>query len=433
MEICIIGAGHVGLVTAACFADLGHKVICVDNDAEKVATLRKGRATFYEPGLEPMVARTLVKKRLSFTTEIAEGVRQSKVIFIAVGTPPLSSGEADLTAVEEVARQIALTMTSYRLVVEKSTVPVETGRWVHHTLKSFVRKNVPFDVASNPEFLREGSAVHDFLHPDRVVIGVESAAARKILTDLYKPFKAPLMITDIASAELIKHASNAFLATKISFINAVAAICERVGADIEQVADGVGSDRRIGPAFLDPGVGFGGFCLPKDIEAFIRIAEKIGYDFDLLKAVKQINEEQRRLLVKKVEKHLWNLKGKRIGILGLAFKPETDDLRFAPSLEVIAALSKGGAKVTAYDPCAMEGARALLKGVGFAKDPYQLARGADCLVVLTEWKAFQKLNFSKIKKLMRQPVIVDGRNIYDPVEMKRLGFDYACIGRAGAI
>ena len=433
MEICIIGAGHVGLVTAACFADLGHKVICVDNDAKKVATLRKGRSTFYEPGLESMVARTLKKKHLSLSTEIAEGVRRSQVIFIAVGTPPLASGEADLTAVEEVARQIALAMTSYRLVVEKSTVPVETGRWVHRTLKSFVRKNVPFDVASNPEFLREGSAVHDFLHPDRVVIGVESQAARKILTDLYKPFKAHLMVTDIASAELIKHASNAFLAMKISFINAIGSVCERVGADVEKVAEGIGMDRRIGRSFLNAGVGYGGFCFPKDVEAFIRIAEKIGYDFDLLKAVKQINDDQRRLLIKKVEKHLWNLKGKRVGILGLAFKPETDDLRFAPALEVIAALIKAGAKVIAYDPCAMPEARRHLKGVGFAKDPYELARGADCLVIMTEWKAFKELQLNRIKKLMRQPVIVDGRNIYDPIEMKRLGFDYACMGRSGAV
>jgi len=326
-----------------------------------------------------------------------------------------------------------LSMTSYRLVVEKSTVPVETGRWVHHTLKTFVRKNVPFDVASNPEFLREGSAVHDFLHPDRIVIGVGSESAQRILTDLYKPFKAPLMVTDIASAELIKHASNAFLAMKISFINAIASVCERVGADVEKVAQGVGMDHRIGRAFLDAGVGYGGFCFPKDVEAFIRIAEKIGYDFDLLKTVRRINEDQRHLLVKKVEKHLWNLKGKRIGILGLAFKPETDDMRFAPSLDVIAALLRAGAAVTAYDPRAMKEARKLVKGIGFAKDPYQLARGADCLVILTEWKEFRELNLARIKKLMRQPVIVDGRNIYDPVKMKRLEFDYACMGRGRAL
>ena len=429
MDICIIGAGHVGLVTAACFADQGHQVVCVDNDTSKVVSLRKGKAPFYEPELEAMVVRNLSKKRLSFSTKITEGVARSQIIFIAVGTPPLASGEADLTAVEEVARQIALSMTSYRLVVEKSTVPVETGRWVHKTLKTFVRKSVPFDVASNPEFLREGSAVHDFFNPDRVVIGVETPRGQKLLEQLYKSFKAPLIVTDIASAELIKHASNAFLAMKISFINSISSVCERVGADVEKVAQGVGMDHRIGRSFLNAGIGYGGFCFPKDVDAFIRIAEKIGYDFDLLKAVRRINEEQRRVLVKKVEKQLWNVKGKRIGILGLAFKPDTDDLRFAPSLDVIAALLKAGAKVTAYDPCAMKEGRKMVKGIGFAKDPYHLAREADCLVVLTEWKAFRELNLPRIKKLMRQPIIVDGRNMYDPKQMKRLGFDYTCMGR----
>lgn len=429
MEIGIIGAGHVGLVTGACFADLGNRVVCVDSDRRKVEALKKGRVWFYEPSLEPMVKRNLKEKRLSFTAQIAEGVRHSQVIFIAVGTPPLANGEADLTGVEQVARQIAQAMTGYRLIVEKSTVPVETGKWVRETLEHSVRKKVPFDVASNPEFLREGTAVNDFIHPDRIVIGVESKRAQQLLVELYKPFKAPLLVTDIASAELIKHASNAFLATKISFINAVACLCERVGADVEKVAKGMGADHRIGPSFLDAGVGYGGFCLPKDIDAFIRISEKQGYDFQLLKAVREINENQRRLLVEKVTKQLWNLKGKTIGILGLAFKPDTDDMRFAPSLEVIEAFKRAGAKVKAFDPQAMKEAKVLLNGVAFAKDPYALAERADCLVVMTEWNEFKELDLNRIKKRMRQPVVVDGRNLYDPGQMRQLGFRYVGMGR----
>lgn len=429
MEICIIGAGHVGLVTGACFADLGNRVICVDSDRKKLEQLKKGKATFYEPGLEPMVVRNLKEKRLFFTDKISEGVRRSTLIFIAVGTPPLSNGEADLTGVEQVARQIAQSMSSYRLIVEKSTVPVETGKWVRETLENSIRKKVPFDVASNPEFLREGTAVNDFIHPDRIVIGVESKRAQDLLTQLYKPFKAPLVVTDIASAELIKHASNAFLAMKVSFINAISCICERVGADVEKVAKGVGADRRIGTAFFDAGVGYGGFCLPKDIDAFIRIAEKNGYDFQLLKAVRQINEDQRRLLMEKITQQLWNLKGKTLGVLGLAFKPDTDDMRFAPSIEVIALLQQAGAKVRVFDPQAMREAKTLLKGVTYAKDSYQLARGCDCLVVMTEWNEFKELDLSRIKRLMKQPIVVDGRNLYEPAAMRKLGFRYAGMGR----
>ncbi|MBI3615653.1 MAG: UDP-glucose/GDP-mannose dehydrogenase family protein [Candidatus Omnitrophica bacterium] len=428
MDICIIGAGHVGLVTGACFADLGNRVICVDSDRRKIGLLRKGRAPFFEPALEPMVARHLKTKRLLFTADIAEGVRKSVVIFIAVGTPPLDSGDADLTGVENVARSIARCMTGYRLIVEKSTVPVDTGKWIHRILSESIPRKIPFDVASNPEFLREGSAVNDFLHPDRIVIGVESKKAQDLLKELYRPFQCPLVVTDIASAELIKHASNAFLATKISFINSIATLCERVGADVEKVAQGVGLDRRIGPAFLDAGIGYGGFCLPKDIEAFIRIAEKLGYDYKLLKAVKQINEDQRRSLVDKVEKQLWNLKGKKIGVLGLAFKPDTDDMRFAPSLEVIEALKKAGAKIKVFDPQAMGAAKKLLNGVAFAKDPYEAAKGSDCLLLLTEWDEFKKLDLKRVKRLLRQPVIVDGRNLYDPAVVRKFGFSYVGIG-----
>ena len=432
MEICIIGAGHVGLVTGACFADLGNRVICVDHDARKIASLKKGGVPFYEPGLQPLVAHNLAQKRLSFTTQIPEGVRHSQVIFIAVGTPPKDSGEADLTGVEQVAQAIARAMSGYRLIVEKSTVPVETGKWIRHTLQVAVRKKIPFDVASNPEFLREGSAINDFIHPDRIVIGVESERARSLLEKLYKPLKSPLVVTDIASAELIKHASNAFLAMKVSFINAISTLCEKVGADVERVAQGVGLDRRIGQAFLHAGVGYGGFCLPKDIDAFIRIAEKLGVDFQLLKSVRQINDQQRQKLVEKVERQLWNLQKKRIGILGLAFKPDTDDLRFAPSLEVIGALLRAGAQIKVFDPQAMPSAKALLNGVTFAKDAYQLAKDCDCMVVMTEWNEFKELDLPRVKSLMRQPVIVDGRNLYDPDAMKRLGFRYVAIGRGRA-
>ena len=433
MKICVVGAGHVGLVTASCFAEMGHRVVCMDQDRKKLAALRKGKSWFYEPGLEPLVIKNLKKKRLFFTDRIAQGVKESEVIFIAVGTPPLPSGDADLTAVEQVVRQIAQAADGYRLIVEKSTVPVETGKRIERALEMISKKGAPVEVASNPEFLREGSAVHDFFHPDRIVIGAGSVRARELLERLYKPFKAPLVVTDIASAELIKHSSNAYLSMKISFINAVSTICDKVGADVEMVARGVGLDSRIGAAFLKAGIGYGGFCFPKDLEAYIRIAEKLGYDFELLKAVKQINDDQRGILVEKVSNLLWNLKGKKIGLLGLSFKPDTDDLRFAPSLEIVAALRKGAAQVHAYDPQAMPEAGHLLgSDVQLAKDPYQLAKGADCLILVTEWKEFKDLDFARIKRLMRQPVLVDGRNLYDPEKMKRLGFRYAAMGRGAA-
>jgi UDPglucose 6-dehydrogenase len=432
MNISIVGAGHVGLVTGACFADLGNRVVCVDNDAAKVAALKRGEAPFFEPGLAPLIRRGLKARRLRFTDSIGEAVRHGKVIFIAVGTPPKADGEADLTGIEHVAREIASYVKSHRLIVEKSTVPVETGRWIRRTLELSIRRKAAFDVASNPEFLREGTAVRDFLHPDRIVLGVESKRAEKLLRELYRPFRSPLVVTDIASAELIKHASNAFLATKISFINAISRLCEKVGADVEKVAAGMGLDPRIGNSFLKAGAGYGGFCLPKDIEAFIRISQKLGYDFELLKAVKAVNAEMKKLVVRKIEKELWNLKGKRIGVLGLAFKPDTDDLRFAPSLEVIEALGRAGSQVAAYDPQAMPAAKTLVSGVTFARDPYALARGSDCLVVMTEWSQFKKLNLARLKRLMRLPVVVDGRNLYDPKVMKRLGFRYVGVGRGSS-
>lgn len=429
MDISVIGAGHVGLVSGACFADLGNRVVVVDNDAKRIANLKKELMPYYEPGLEELVRRGVKKKRLSFTTSISEGVAKSTIIFIAVGTPQKPTGEADLAYVEAVARSIAAHLTRYHLIVEKSTVPVQTGRWVHHTIKTYLKRNVPFDVASNPEFLREGTAIQDTLKPDRVVLGVESERAKKLLTELYKPMACPIVVTDIASAELIKHASNSFLALKISFINAVAQICEWSGADVQQVANGMGLDPRIGRAFLSPGVGYGGFCLPKDVEAFIKISEQLGYDFQLLKAVRDINEEQKRSFAAKIQQALWVVKGKTIGVLGLAFKPNTDDMRYAPAIDVIEHLQAEGAAIKAFDPQAMSEAKHLLPKVKLCKDPYEVAKGADCLAVLTEWNEFKELDFKRIKKLLRQPLIVDGRNLYDPEAMRKLGFRYIGIGR----
>ena len=433
MNICIIGSGYVGLVTGACFADLGNTVICIDNDNAKIKRLKSGVMPIYEPGLEELVRRNVKEKRLSFSPKIGEAVRKSEIIFIAVGTPSKDNGDADLTFVENVSREIALAMSSYRLIIEKSTVPVNTGEWVEHTINIFNKRGIKFDVASNPEFLREGSAIEDFMNPDRVVLGVKSKKAADILTELYKPLNAPIVITDIKSAELIKHASNSFLATKISFINAVSDICDKVGGNIVEVARGMGLDKRIGKSFLEAGIGFGGSCFPKDLSAFIRIAEKTGYDFGLLKEVQKVNDYQKRLLVKKIEALLWNLPKKTIGILGLAFKPNTDDIRHAPALDIITMLCKEGARIKVYDPKAMNKTKAALgdygKDVKFCKDAYAVARNSDCLVLVTEWNEFKELDFKKIKKLMKQAVIVDGRNIYNPQEMKRLGFRYVGIGR----
>lgn len=430
MNISIIGAGYVGLVTGACLSELGNKIICVDSDEKKVASLKKGVIPIYEPGLKELVVNNARKKRLVFTSSIKDAVKNSEVIFIAVGTPPLENGEADLTGIENVARNIAINMDSYRLIVEKSTVPVETGQWVKRTIATYIKKKIKFDVASNPEFLREGSAIGDFMHPDRVVVGVESAKAKEILLNLYKPLNAPILVTNIKSAELIKHASNAFLATKISFINAVSRICEMVGADVKEVAEGMGLDKRIGKNFLNAGIGYGGSCFPKDLDAFVTISEKLGYSFDLLKAVKNINEEQKHLFVKKLKNILWIVKDKTIAVLGLSFKPNTDDIRSAPSLEIIRALKAEGAKVKVYDPQASSKAKGYLKGAQFCHDPYQACESADCLLIVTEWDEFKQLDFGKIKRLLKRPLIVDGRNLYDPVKMRALGFTYAGIGRA---
>ncbi|MFH1856637.1 MAG: UDP-glucose/GDP-mannose dehydrogenase family protein [Candidatus Omnitrophota bacterium] len=430
MKICVIGTGYVGLVTGTCFAELGNDVICVDVDARKIEKLNNGICPIYEPGLEELVKRNAKEGRISFTNDLTKGVEKSQVIFIAVGTPPKANGEADLSCVEEVCRNIAKTMKSYRLVVEKSTVPVETGAWVKKTLTRYAVNETEFDVASNPEFLREGSAVNDFLKPERIVIGVESEKAKEILLELYGPLKCPIVVTDIKSAEIIKHASNSFLATKISFMNAISVICEKVGADVEKVAEGMGMDSRIGKSFLKAGVGFGGFCFPKDLAAFIRIAEKLGYDFGLLREVENINEEQKKNFVKKIESALWVVSGKTLAVLGLAFKPNTDDMRFAPSIDIINMLQEEGAKIKAFDPQAMERARDVLKDVEFCDNPYKAIEGADALVIITEWNEFKELDLEKIKKLLNAPIVIDGRNIYDPEKMKKMGFNYLCVGRS---
>jgi UDPglucose 6-dehydrogenase len=430
MNICVIGSGYVGLVTGSCFADLGNNVICVDNDKSKIAALKKGLIPIYEPGLEELVKRNVKELRLSFTSNLKDGVKKSEVIFVCVPTPPKDNGDADLSYVEAVSKEIALAMPSYRLIVEKSTVPVNTGEWVEHTINVYNKRKIKFDVASNPEFLKEGSAIEDFMDPDRVVVGVKSKRAADLLTELYKPLKAPMVVTDIKSAEIIKHASNSFLATKISFINSVANICDKVGADVVDVARGMGLDKRISKDFLSAGIGFGGSCFPKDLAAFVHIAEKAGYDFSILKEVQRVNKHQRRSVIKRIEELLWNLNKKTVGVLGLSFKPGTDDLREAPSMEIIGMLQNEGVHVKVFDPVAMSKAKiALGKGVKFCKDAYETAKDSDCLLIVTEWNEFKELDFKKIKKLMRQPIIVDGRNIYDPKEMKSLGFKYVGIGR----
>ena len=429
MTIAIIGAGYVGLVTGACFAELGNTVICADNDTRKISQLKKGVLPIYEPGLEELLKANYRKNRITFTKSIAQAVKNAEIVFIAVGTPPLQNGEADLTGIEAVARTIASHINEYTLIVEKSTVPVKTGEWVTHTIATHVRKKVKFDVASNPEFLREGSAINDFMHPDRIVIGVESKRAEEKLLALYKPLKAPMVVTDIKSAELIKHASNSFLAMKISFINSVSQICEKAGADIVEVALGMGLDKRIGASFLNAGVGYGGSCFPKDLDAFITIAQHLGADTSLLTAVKTINAQQQACIIKKVKDSLWIIKDKTVAVLGLAFKPNTDDIRNAPALTIIDALQKEGAHIRAYDPQAMPKAKTILKDITFAKDPYAACRGANCMIIITDWDEFKEIDFRKLKKALKRPIIIDGRNIYEPAMMKNNGFIYTGIGR----
>lgn len=429
MKIAMIGTGYVGLVTGTCFAELGNEVICVDNDEKKIKMLEKGTIPIYEPGLTEMVEKNMKEGRLSFTTDIEEAAKACSIIFIAVGTPPKPDGTADLSSVEKVSAVVADVMTEYKLVVGKSTVPVNTGKWIKKTIDLRKKSTIEYDVASNPEFLREGSAIDDFLHPDRIVIGVETEKARELLTDLYKPVDAPLLVTDIESAEIIKHASNSFLATKISFINALSIICEQSGADVQMVAKGMGLDSRIGKQFLNAGAGFGGFCFPKDLSAFIKIAEDLGYDFRLLKEVERINTKQKMRIVKKVAEHLWNLRGKKVGILGLSFKPNTDDMRYAPSIDIIGELLKEGVAIRAYDPQAMERAKEIFPDITYCKDPYEVCEGSDGLVILTEWDEFKELDLKKVKKLLKTPILIDGRNVFEPETARGEGFVYSGIGR----
>lgn len=429
VKIAIVGTGYVGLTTGACFAEAGHDVVCVDNDLKKVALLENGKIPIYEPGLEPIVKKNVASKRLRFTGKIAEGVNHAEVVFIAVPTPPRPDGSVDMSFVEKVAREIAGAMTEYKIIVDKSTVPVKTGEKVAQVIKRYNRHKVDFDVVSNPEFLREGCAVQDLMHPDRVVIGVGSDRPVAKMKEVYAPFKAPIVVTDINSAELIKHACNSFLALKISYINAVSAICEASGANVEDVAHGMGLDKRIGRAFLNAGLGYGGSCFPKDLSAFIHIAEQLGYDFRLLKEVQRVNTEQIERFVKKIHETLWIVQDKTIAVLGLAFKPNTDDMRLAPSLDVIRPLQKEGARIRAYDPKAAEKARELLQGVEFFDSPYAAAKDADALLICTEWDEVRHLELEKLRSVMGQPIVFDGRNVFDPKQMEKLGFVYKSIGR----
>ncbi|MBD3379513.1 MAG: nucleotide sugar dehydrogenase [Candidatus Omnitrophica bacterium] len=430
MKLAVVGTGYVGLVTGTCFADIGNDVICVDNDEAKIAKLERAEVPIYEPGLEEMVKRNKQNGRLAFTTSIADAVRTADIIFVCVGTPPREDGSADLSGIESVSRAVAESMDSYKLIVEKSTVPVQTGQWVKKTIENFRKNEVDFDVASNPEFLREGSALEDFMEPDRVVIGVESEKAEKILRALYEPLTSNIICTNIQSAEIIKHASNSFLATKISFINAVSNICERSGADVRSVAEGMGFDTRINRYFLDAGIGFGGSCFPKDLKAFIHISEKLGYSFDLLKEVQKINEKQKEMLLEKVSEMLWNLGGKTIAVWGLAFKPDTDDIREAPAIDIIERLLGEGARIKAFDPEATENAKKELGDrIEYCGNAYETAEGADCVILMTEWNDFKEVDWDKIKSLMNQPAVIDGRNIYKPAKLRDLGFRYMGIGR----
>lgn len=429
MKIGVIGAGYVGLVTGACFANLGHTVICVDNDPKKLKALRAGNIPFYEPGLYEMVSDNVAAHRLSFASSIASIANHCEMLFICVHTPPCPDGGADLSFVEKVAKEIAKHLRKYCLIVDKSTVPVETGEWVFKTIQKNIRKGVSFDVASNPEFLREGSAIHDFTAPDRIVIGVSSARAEKLFRQLYATMKAPMIVTDIKSAELIKHAANSFLATKISFANALARVCDAVGADVEKVTLGMGLDPRIGHQFLRAGIGFGGSCFPKDVSAFLYISRKLGVRFDLLNEVLRINEAQPLYFVQRIQKRLGSLKGKTLCVFGLAFKSDTDDMRCAPSLSVIPALQKAGARIRAHDPQAIPKAKELLKGVEFETDPYAAAKGAHAVLLLTEWKEFLNLDWKKIQKILKGKYLFDGRNMFVPHEMRKKGFHYVSIGR----
>ena len=433
MELCIIGSGYVGLVSGACFAEVGHHVVCVDNDQRKIDKLQRGEIPIYEPGLEELVQRYVAAKRLRFTNSIEDGVDHGQIIFIAVPTPPQADGSVDLTYIERVAREIAgvLKPGQYRVVVDKSTVPVKTGEKVEATIRRY-NHAAELDVVSNPEFLREGCAVPDLMHPDRIVIGSSSQKATDLMKRMYEPFQAPILVTDVNSAELIKHAANSFLSLKISYINAVSAICEASGADVEMVADGIGMDKRIGRNFLNAGLGYGGSCFPKDVKAFIAIAEELGVPFHLLKEVERINESQLERFLKKVREALWVLRDKKIAVWGLSFKPDTDDVRNSVAIELINKIAAEGAIVTAYDPKGMEKAREyqlLAPGVKLVDSPLEAVAGAEALLLATEWKEFGRQDFAAIKAAMHTPLLFDGRNLLNPSTMRGMGFVYYGVGR----
>lgn len=449
MQIAVIGAGYVGLTTATCLAEIGHNIICAESDVQKLALLQRGQLPFFEPHLEPLLKKNRETGKLLFTST-SEAIKNSLAIFICVGTPPLENGEADLAAIEGVGRAIAQYADGYRLVIEKSTVPVQTGCQLQKQLGLYKQARFGYDITSNPEFLREGSAVEDFFHPDRIIAGVGNPNARKMLEEIYRPVieqqfacpvhlscpqrtRVPFLVTDINSAELIKHASNSFLAMKISFINLIADLCEVADADITKVAEGIGLDQRIGRMFLQPGIGFGGFCFPKDLQAFVRIAEKLGLDFSLLKEAENINVRRVDQFVDKVKRELWVLRGKRIGVWGLAFKPNTDDVRFAPSLLIIRRLLAEGVEIAAYDPQAAKKAAIDLPQIHYCKDLYQAAKGAEALLLLTEWEEFGQADLDRVRRLMERPLIIDGRNMFSPEKITAHGIQYIGIGRSAEV
>ncbi|HUK56048.1 MAG TPA: UDP-glucose/GDP-mannose dehydrogenase family protein [Nitrospiria bacterium] len=432
MNIAVIGTGYVGLVTGACFAEFGVHVTCVDKDRDKIEALRKGQIPIYEPGLGELVGKNMGSGRLQFTTDIGSAVQGALAVFIAVGTPPRGDGSANLEYVEDVAETIAQHLNGYKLIVTKSTVPVGTGGRLRKIIGKNLKEQVDFDIVSNPEFLREGSAIEDFLRPNRVVIGTNSPQAEAIMKDLYRPLyliETPFIVTEVATAEMIKYASNAFLATKISFINEMANLCERVGADVHQVAKGMGLDGRIGPKFLHPGPGYGGSCLPKDTLALVQMAKQNDCPLDLLDAVVRVNTKQKAVMVQKILQALGSVKGKNVAVLGLAFKPNTDDIREAPAVEIIQALVRAGIKVRAFDPAAMAEARKVLKGIHYCEDPYEAARDADAVVLITEWNEFRNLDLGRLRQTVHNPIFIDLRNVYDEQRMKQAGFRYIGVGR----
>jgi UDPglucose 6-dehydrogenase len=448
MKLAVIGCGYVGLVTGSCLAEAGHEVIATDNDAARIAALQAGKVPIYEPNLDSVLESAVRAGALRFTHDSGESVRWADAVFICVGTPPLASGEADLSAIDNVARLIAKESRSPKLVIEKSTVPAQTGQELQRALSVYARRTgVTFRVASNPEFLREGTAVGDFFHPDRIVVGVEEKESEQQLREIYRPilegrFRCPVhlekcppgpapefLVTTIPSAELIKHASNSFLGLKISYANVLADLCERLGGNVDEVTRAMGLDPRIGGKFLNAGLGFGGFCLPKDIQAFIGLAERVGVDFGMLKEAERVNKQRIEILLEKIRKALWVVKDKQIGVLGLAFKANTDDIRFAPAIEVVRRLLAEGARVSAYDPEAIERTRSILPNVHYGQDAHEVARGADALLLLTEWEQFRRLDWKQLHGEMARPLIVDARNMLRPAEMEALGFEYVSFGR----